>query len=162
MDSIIEDYNNYIQRLNTYFNTSTYSLEEQKLYFMDYAIKFNDLNFLKYLYDKNYRCTSKGFDYAAFIGNIDIILWLLGTQHDCSVNAIDYASIHGHLNIIELLVFYGKPYTNKAIYNAITNGHLDIIKYFHEKLHIKFNKKMLNLAKKNNHDKIVEYIEKEN
>lgn len=80
-------------------------------------------------------CTTDTMDYAALIGNLPILYFLfLYRNEGCSDKAIKYASAYGHLETVKFLYMHYPHKCNiqKSINIAKFNNHQDIVKFLEQ------------------------------
>lgn len=98
------------------------------------AIKYGDIDIVKYLIPHVEHITNDIIQEAAIYGYADIVYILLQHGADATQGLSD-ASLAGHLNIVKMLIENGANVNvneEEPIRNAVERGHLHIVKYLVE------------------------------
>jgi len=131
---------------------------------VDRAITSGYIDIVKYLFEVQHKdCVRNCADSAIESGHIDIVKYLFEVQHkDCTIGSVDCAIIRGHTDIVKYLfeVQHKDFSSSDSLCKACIYGRIDIVKYLLEKQKKKFSRKMIRLAKENDHINLVKYLTK--
>ena len=120
---------------------SLFSVKQKESYYnnmnddekFDKAIKFDDLDFYKYLIEKGAKIGDRAVEKLAETGNLELVTYLVEKGAKIRDYAIGYAIKSGKLELVEYLVEKGAKIGNGAVEFAARTGNLEIVTYLVEK-----------------------------
>ena len=99
---------------------------------------------------------------AAKVGNINVAKEALKYYKFNLNGALSLAASYGQLDMLKFLISQGADDYDRALEEAANSGQLEIIKYLVEKYHLRDFNNAIEIARENNHQDILEYLEKIN
>lgn len=101
---------------------------------MNAAAANGHLSVVKWLHDRQKRCTESAMDRAAGNGHLEVVQWLHRNRSEgCTISAMDDAAKEGYLHIVQWLhENRSEGCSSQAMDHAAKNGHYDTVKWLHE------------------------------
>ena len=98
-------------------------------YALDYAIKYNNIDCLKYMHKNGLRIGSCQCNLSASIGNSYLLSYCIDNCDDPGINVCNIAAENGHLNCLQIAFEKGCICDSFALKMAIDEGHQDCVEY---------------------------------
>ena len=113
-----------VKQKESYYNNMN---DDKKL---DKAIKFDDLDFYKYLVEKGLKIDDDAVEKAAETGNLELVKYLIENGAKINDNAFRYLVSIGDLDYLKHIINEkGVKINDNAVYYATKTGNLDLVKY---------------------------------
>lgn len=147
--------NHYMQFANLLKDASTSEIEN----IFRRVVEFGNLNFLKYLIEKEkFPPTTSLIRHASYYGHLHIIKYLVEEKNTEIPTNSDYvAATENHFDVVKYLIEHGAEISESTIVIVAQKGNMEMVRYLIGK-GAKINENAVEMAVLNKHYDIVEYL----
>ena len=143
---------------------------------MENAIRDNNLQMVRTLYEQGHDIPSDAMETAARLGHLDLVKWLADVKyldyysdsddvkyhhiHNCNLsdNVMSLAIENGHVEVAKFLNSMGLMYDYNSFRMAVINGHLEMVKFLHSEGMQLYGTNLADGAAANGHLEVVKFL----